>query len=71
MQKRKLGNSNLHVSASGLGCMSMTGGYRQSPDKATSGQTTCCHCMKVRRNMEGFLSSPPAEPQPVPGRMRG
>src|ERR1700750_1719106 len=33
MQKRKLGNSNLEVSAIGLGCMSMTGGYSFMPDR--------------------------------------
>src|SRR5438045_7072100 len=33
MQQRTLGNSNLEVSALGLGCMSMTGGYSASPDK--------------------------------------
>src|ERR1700674_4747595 len=33
MQKRILGNSNLEVSALGLGCMSMTGGYSRSPDR--------------------------------------
>src|SRR5437773_11863003 len=33
MQKRTLGNSNLEVSALGLGCMSMTGGYSASPDR--------------------------------------
>jgi aryl-alcohol dehydrogenase-like predicted oxidoreductase len=33
MQKRTLGNSNLEVSALGLGCMSMTGGYSFSPDR--------------------------------------
>src|SRR5712691_12741803 len=33
MQKRKLGNRNLEVSALGLGCMSMTGGYSLSPDR--------------------------------------
>jgi aryl-alcohol dehydrogenase-like predicted oxidoreductase len=33
MQKRKLGNSNLEVSAIGLGCMRMTGGYGPVPDK--------------------------------------
>ena len=32
MQQRTLGN-NLEVSAIGLGCMSMTGGYSRSPDK--------------------------------------
>jgi aryl-alcohol dehydrogenase-like predicted oxidoreductase len=34
MQKRKLGNSGLEVSAIGLGCMGMTNAYGQSPDKA-------------------------------------
>ncbi len=33
MKKRTLGNSNLEVSALGLGCMSMTGGYSASPDR--------------------------------------
>src|SRR5213596_1095329 len=37
MQKRILGNSSsnstLEVSALGLGCMSMTGGYSRSPDR--------------------------------------
>jgi len=33
MQKRKLGNSGLEVSAIGLGCMGMTSAYGQAPDK--------------------------------------
>jgi aryl-alcohol dehydrogenase-like predicted oxidoreductase len=33
MQKRKLGNSNLEVSAIGLGCMGMTSSYGPPPDK--------------------------------------
>jgi len=33
MQKRKLGNSNLEVSALGLGCMSMSSGYGPAADK--------------------------------------
>ena len=33
MQKRKLGNSNLEVSALGLGCMGMSFGYGPAPDK--------------------------------------
>jgi aryl-alcohol dehydrogenase-like predicted oxidoreductase len=34
MQKRKLGNSGLEVSAIGLGCMSMTSGYGAPPERA-------------------------------------
>ena len=33
MQKRKLGNSNLEVSALGLGCMAMSAGYGPAADK--------------------------------------
>ena len=33
MQKRTLGNSNLEVSAIGLGCTSMTSGYGPAGDK--------------------------------------
>ena len=33
MQKRKLGKSNLEVSALGLGCMSMSSGYGPAADK--------------------------------------
>jgi aryl-alcohol dehydrogenase-like predicted oxidoreductase len=33
MQKRKLGSSNLEVSAAGLGCMGMSYGYGPAADK--------------------------------------
>ncbi len=33
MQKRKLGNSNLEVSALGLGCMGMSFGYGPAGDR--------------------------------------
>ena len=33
MEKRTLGTSGLEVSAIGLGCMSMTGGYSDTPDR--------------------------------------
>lgn len=33
MQKRKLGNSGLEVSALGLGCMGMSFGYGPAADK--------------------------------------
>ena len=33
MDKRTLGSNGLEVSAIGLGCMSMTGGYSEKPDR--------------------------------------
>jgi aryl-alcohol dehydrogenase-like predicted oxidoreductase len=33
MQQRRLGSSGLEVSAIGLGCMTMTGGYSGMPDQ--------------------------------------
>src|SRR5579864_6852319 len=34
MQMRKLGNAGLDVSAIGLGCMSVSGAYGETPDRA-------------------------------------
>ena len=51
MQKRKLGNSNLQVSALGLGCMGLSHGYGPAVDKqhgiltmveAPGGENTAC-----------------------------
>jgi hypothetical protein len=36
MQKRRLGNSNLEVSALGIGCMGMSYGYGPAHDKQES-----------------------------------
>ena len=54
MQKRKLGNSNLEVSALGLGCMGMSFAYgpaaRQAGDDLTSsvGCRTRHHLLRYR-----------------------
>ena len=57
MQKRKLGNSNLEVSALGLGCMGMSFAYGPPPDKqemicADSGsRRTRRHILRHRRSV--------------------
>ena len=38
MQKRKLGNSNLEVSAIGLGCMGLSHGYGPATDRRRGDQ---------------------------------
>ena len=57
MQKRKLGNSNLEVSALGLGCMGMSFGYGPPADKTgddlthPGGRRTRRHLLRHRRNL--------------------
>ncbi|MHC5732346.1 MAG: aldo/keto reductase, partial [Nostoc sp.] len=46
MQKRKLGNSNLEVSAIGLGCMGMSFSY--GPPKGKGEMTTLLHAAVER-----------------------
>ena len=42
MQKRKLGNGNLEVSALGLGCMGMTFSYKPFPEKTRIHHPSAC-----------------------------
>ena len=57
MQKRKLGNGNLEVSALGLGCMGMSFGYGPAMDKQeadladSDGRRTRRHVLRHRRGL--------------------
>jgi len=51
MQKRKLGNSNLEVSAIGLGCMGMSWSYGPPKDKQ---EMTCLLRAAVERGITFF-----------------
>ena len=51
MQKRKLGNSNLEVSAIGLGCMGMSWSYGPPKDKQ---EMTSLLCTAVERGITFF-----------------
>src|SRR5258708_5557944 len=51
MQKRKLGNEGLEVSAIGLGCMGMSFAYGPPPDR---GQMIALICAAVERGVTFF-----------------
>ena len=57
MQKRKLGNSDLEVSALGLGCMGLSFGYGPAVDKRRGhradpgGRRTRRHLLRHRRGL--------------------
>ena len=59
MRKRKLGNSNLDVSAIGLGCMGMSFGYGPAIDKQEAISLLRSAVERgVRRGSLDFLCSP-------------
>jgi len=56
MQKRKLGNSGLEVSAMGLGCMGMSANYGPAADK---GEMITFVCAAVDRGVTFFDTACP------------
>ena len=49
MQKRKLGNSNLEVSALGMGYMGLSFGLGPAADKEQGLMKVCFLCRKIKR----------------------
>ena len=60
MQKRKLGNSNLEVSALGLGCMGMSFGYGPAGEKQEM-----ISVIPDKNCMISFGPLPPASLRPI------
>lgn len=60
MEKRTLGTNGLEVSAVGLGCMSMTGGYSDKPDRPEMISLIRAACPKLqRRPFAGLMQCSP------------
>ncbi|MEG4589626.1 hypothetical protein QUA54_31080 [Microcoleus sp. MOSTC5] len=68
MQTRKLGNSNLEVSAIGLGCMGMSFGYGSPKDKQ---EMTALLGAAVDRGITFFRGLRPVHQRRACGRSRG
>jgi len=72
MQKRKLGHSNLEVSALGLGCMGMSFGYGPAADKQemiSLIRDTCSDSARLAACPEAVDCSHPRHPEAgTPGR---
>ncbi len=63
MQKRKLGNSNLEVSAIGLGCMGMRFFLRPAQRQKRNDQPRCC---TPRSNAASLFSTLPKSTASLP-----